>query len=408
VVTSTAFAVYEQRMRLLVVATALAAVLASQALGASTQVGHGTLGEQRIALVLVTWGPQPVTESAAREAAAETEAYVREASFGKASLSIEVRGWVNALQRRPFGCDTAGVHERVRGQVDLRGYDLVAYLMPRMDCPWTGAYFAPGVWMLDEISKNLFAHELGHNWGVAEEGPAWICTPRCRAQNYASPFSVMGHGSGHFNAFEKWRYGWIELAGPALRNGTYEIARIDRPSSLPHALYVVSGADEYWIEHRPEVDWPVVHAGANSARTTPSRFPQRNLLLTGHRRPKLAVKGSFEVVRTSADAERATFRFRWTDRTRPSRPRIDAFVRGRLVTLYFPAADKGSGVDRYLLRVGSRRIAFPATEFQGAELLGRDAFYRVRLPRGRHRIAVRAVDRAGNRGPAASRVVRIR
>ena len=392
-------------MRVLAASLALAAVLAA---GASAQAPHGTLGEQRIGLVLITWGPEPVTVEAARAAAAETEAYVSEASFGKASLSVDVRGWAHVLQSRPTGCDTAGVHERVRTQVDLRGYDLVAYLMPHMGCGWTGAYFPPGVWMLGEISKNLFAHELGHNWGVGEEGPAWICTPRCRAQNYASPYSVMGHGSGHFNAFEKWRYGWIDVAGPALRNGAYEIARIDRPSSLPHALYVVSGADEYWIEHRPEVSWPVVHAGASSARVTPSRFPQRNLLLQGARSTRFAVKGSFEVVRTSADAERATFRFRWTDRTRPSRPRIDALASRRVVTLYFSASDKGSGVERYLLRIGSRRIAFPASQLQGAELVGRDGFHRVRLPRGKHRIAIRAVDRAGNRGPAASRVVRVR
>ena len=148
-----------------------------------------------------------------------------------------------------------------------------------MDCPWGGAYYPPGVWMLGKISKDLFAHELGHNYGVREEGPAWICGARCRAENYASPYSVMGHGSGHFNAFEKWRFGWISREGPALVNGEYRIARIDRPSELPHALYVVSGADEYWIEYRPEVPWPVVHAGANDARATPSRFPQRNLLL---------------------------------------------------------------------------------------------------------------------------------
>src|SRR5580765_3004735 len=157
----------------------------------------------------------------------------------------------------------------------------------------------------------------------------------------------MGHGSGHFNDFEKWRFGWITREGPALENGDYPIARIDRPSSLPHALYVVSGADEYWIEYRPEVPWPVVHAGANDARVTPSRFPQRDLLLTSARSAKFSVRNAFEVIMRDSDSEQATLHFRWTDRTRPSRPRIEAITAGRWVTLTFPATDAGSGVDRY-------------------------------------------------------------
>ena len=221
-----------------------------------------------------------------------------------------------------------------------------------MDCPWGGAYYPPGVWMLGEISKFLFAHELGHNFGVREEGPAWICGTSCRAENYASPYSVMGHGSGHFNAFEKWRFGWIAREGPTLVNGEYRIARIDRPSELPHALYIVSGADEYWIEYRPEVPWPVVHAGANDARSTPSRFPQRNLLLERARSGKFAVRNAFEVVMVGSDPAQATLRFRWTDRTRPTRPRIDAIVSGRWVTLQFPAI--GCGQRRRPLRALDR------------------------------------------------------
>lgn len=395
-------------MRILFAGVALAAVLACQAHAASGQVAGDTLGEQRILLVLATWGPEPVTVEAAREAVAETAAYVREASLGKASLAVDVRGWVRALPRRPAGCDTAGVNQTVQRTVDVAGYDLVAYVIPSMGCGWGGAYFPPGVWMQGMISRTLFAHELGHNWGVAEEGPAWICSGRCHAENYGDPYSVMGHGDGHFGAFEKWRFGWIERSGPALRDGEYEIARIDRASTLPHALYVVSGADEYWLEYRPEVPWPVVHAGASSARVTPSRFPQRNLLLAGARSPRFAVAGSFEVVRTSSDEERMILRFRWTDRARPGRPRIEARVAGRTLTLRFSAADRGSGVELYELSVGpGLHVTLPTGELQGRELVGRDAYYRVRLPRGVYRVKVAAVDRAGNRSPSARRTVRV-
>jgi hypothetical protein len=218
----------------------------------------------------------------------------------------------------------------------------------------------------------------------------------------------MGHGSGHFNAFEKRRFGWIDVAGPSLRNGDHEIARIDRASPLPHALYVVTAADEYWIEYRPEVAWPVVHGGASPAAVSRSRFPQRNLLVTGARSPRFAVAHAFEVTMTRSDRERATLRFRWLDRTRPSRPEISVYRSGREVTLRFPATDRGSGVERYQLAIGRRvRVAVPTARVQGNDLVGVDPVHRVRLPSGVHRVSVAAIDRAGNRGPTATRRVRV-
>jgi hypothetical protein len=403
-VTGPARAVYLSGMRLAAAFVLLGLALVAQA------SAQAPAGGQRIALVLATWGPEPVSVAEARAAADETEAYVREASFGRSSVEIELRGWVRALSGRPVGCDVQGVDQAIQRATDLAGYDLVAYVIPSMDCGWGGAYYPPGVWMLGRITKNLFAHELGHNWGVREEGPAWVCWARpCRAENYMSPYSVMGHGSGHFNAFEKRRFGWIEVAGPSLRNGDYEIARIDRASSLPHALHALTAADEYWIEYRPEVAWPVVHAGTSPAAVSRSRFPQRNLLVDAARSSRFAVAGVFEATMTRSDPERATLRFRWLDRTRPSRPEISVYRTGRDLTFRFPATDRGSGVERYQLVIGRRvRVSVPTTRAQGNDLVGVDAAHRVRLPRGVHRVSVAAIDRAGNRGPTATRRVRVR
>jgi len=109
-----------------------------------------------------------------------------------------------------------------------------------------------------------------------------------------------------------------------------------------------------------------------------------------------------------SDPERATLRFRWIDRTRPSRPHLDAITSGRWVTLTFPATDAGSGVDRYELSIGPRyRATVATTEVVDGELSGHEPIHRLRLARGAHRVVVTAVDRAGNRGHAASRVVRV-
>jgi hypothetical protein len=63
-----------------------------------------------------------------------------------------------------------------------------------------------------------------------------------------------------------------------------------------------------------------------------------------------------------SDPEQATLRFRWTDGTRPSRPRLDAITSGRWVTLTFPATDTGSGVDRYEVSVVERYLGRDARD----------------------------------------------
>jgi hypothetical protein len=76
----------------------------------------------------------------------------------------------------------------------------------------------------------------------------------------------MGYGSGHFNSYEKYTFGWIERAGPGFRDGEVEIARIDVSSARPHALDVLAGAEEYWVEYRPKSAAPVVHCRAEPGR----------------------------------------------------------------------------------------------------------------------------------------------
>lgn len=399
---------YQFSVRVLVGALALVVLLGSQGSAGAAPSQQAPVGVQRIAVVLATWGPRPVTVEEARAAIAETDAFIRAASFGRTSLDVELIGWVDALPARPVGCNTSEIHSTIQRSVDLGGYDLGAYVLPRIDCPWIGAFPPPGVWMLGEISMRLFAHELGHNYGIREEGPAWRCSAGCRAENYESPYSVMGHGSGHFSAYEKFKAGWIEHSGVPPRSGDYAIARIDRQSSLPHALYVLTANDEHWIEYRPEVDWPVVYAGPSGLPGARSRYPGRNLLLESARGRTFSVPGAFSVELAAADGERATFRFRWTDRTGPSRPRVQTRVRGRSVTLRFAADDVGSGVERFELRIDGRlRGSVRTTEVVRREVLSRDPALTVRVGRGMHGLVAVAVDRAGNRSPRAVQRLRI-
>jgi hypothetical protein len=205
-------------------------------LGLPAGASAATLGEQRVLLILTTWGPEPYTPAAIRAELDEAAAYMRTASFGKTWLTGDVTPWLRALASKP-GCDTAAIAQAAQSAAQAAGYDLARYTtvgiaMAHLDaCPWGGAYFPPGIWLNGRHDRHVIAHELGHTYGVSEEGSAWICDPGCHAQPYMNPFSVMGHGWSDYGAWEKHEFGWLDqVAEPASR---LTLGAIDRPSTRP-------------------------------------------------------------------------------------------------------------------------------------------------------------------------------
>jgi hypothetical protein len=393
-------------------------------------------GEQRVLIVLITWGAEPYSQESARTALDETAAFVRSASFGQTWIVGEVTPWLHALPAAPRDCDLDTIHSRGLAAAAQAGFPAVRYTrivfaFPEIPCPWGGAYFAGHIQVNGRIDRHLLAHELGHTYGVSEEGPSWICNGgSCATQPYGSPYSVMGHGLGDFNAFEKAAYGWIETR-VVDRNGAHPLGPIDRPSATPQAIRVLTAADEYWFEYRPSDpawgwDTPgeatpgvVIYGGVSPALPDiSSRFPERNLLLADPLRlgrPSViagetySVPGAFSlsVDTLGLDAE---VRFAWTDRTPPAAPRIvspSARTRSRSpLAEWRGARETGSGVREYLVRVDRRPVRrVPAVTWLGElPALFTPQLRLGRLPLGRHRLSIVAVDRAGNRSRAAVRV----
>lgn len=406
--------------------TLLAALALAPAAGAVT-------GQQRVLLMQVTWGPEPWPAAHGQRSLDEAAAFVRSASFGRTWIDGAATPWLRALPGPPAGCDIRAVETAANAAAAAAGYVLgsytkLGYAFPDIGCPWGGAYFSPGIWMNGRMDRLVVAHELGHTYGISEEGPGWACAgASCEVENYASPYSVMGHGLSDFNAFEKLTFGWLDRVARPAGDADVVLAAIDRPSAEPQALHVLTASEEYWLEYRPpEPIWPadepaatagiVVHAGTNGLSFR-SRFPQRNLLLldpVGAGRPSVvagetfSVAGAFALTVRSTDSTRATVGFRWTDATRPSPPRIEAA--GRSSVRWRAASDSGSGVSTYEVAVDGRAprrvraVLIAGTVYLDAP---RRASYR-RLARGRHRVTVVAVDRAGNRSRPAARVVVVR
>ena len=390
-----------------------------------------TLGEQRVLLILTTWGPEPYATAAVRAELDEAAAYMRSASFGKTWITGEVTPWLHALVSKP-GCNTAAIAQAAQSAAQAAGYDLARYTtvgiaMPQLDaCPWGGAYSPPGIWLNGRHDRHVIAHELGHTYGVSEEGSAWVCDPGCHAQPYMNPFSVMGHGWSDFGAWEKHAFGWLDrVAEPEPR---LTLGAIDRPSASPQALRVLAAGDEYWFEYRPPAPvWAyesddaapgvVIHAGSNGLGE-PSRYSGRNFLLydpVRRGRPSVqsgetfSVRGAFAIRVESAGADSAELAFRWTDRRRPARPRILSarIRRGRLFVRWRRGLERRSGVAAREVFVDGRRASrVPAVRTVANLLVTTDDSLAVRVGRGRHRVQLVVVDRAGNRSRAAVRIVR--
>lgn len=116
------------------------------ALGLAAPNAGAVSGEQRILLVLVTWGPEPYPAESASAALAEAARYIRSASFGGTWVVGDSTPWLRNLPGPLQQCDLALVERLAREAAMRAGFDPARYTrlaigMPQIPCPWGGAYF---------------------------------------------------------------------------------------------------------------------------------------------------------------------------------------------------------------------------------------------------------------------------
>ena len=403
-------------MRWLALLVTLAAVAAQPSSAAVN-------GEHRVLVLLATWGPEQWTRAEVEQAAMEADAFLRKTSFRQLSLDTTVTPWLRGYPGPPT-CPPP-VHERVapgltdgpRAAAEAAGYrvdsyDRLVYVVPAMDCPWSGVGAGREVMLNGTISSWTIVHELGHTYGLAH-ARGQICRGgrSCRKDEYGDPFSPMGKGFVDFSAYEKLFLGWIRDVTRTTRPGSYEIGRPDDAASAPHALVITAGAGEFWFEQRLDVDTPGL-----TIRTIEPDVPDDDLEPptlfvddpNGRERPTLEAgetfrrTGAFSVQYTPTANGRATLAFEWLDRAGPRTPRVVAPSRARLgqkFRIAWSSADSGSGVALCTLSVDGRRVA--TTDGNGSALVGP-------LRRGAHRASVVCTDRAGNRSRATIKRIHVR
>jgi hypothetical protein len=382
---------------------------------------HAFTGDQRVLVVRVTWGPEPFTDAQVQSVVFDqTAAFMQASSFGKTSIAGTWTPWFKVFTAQA-PCDQQLIQQLGRQAAQQAGYDLTAYnrfafVFPRIGCWWTGYGIGDSIYLNGALTRTLVAHELGHTYGLSHAN-TWECIHgSCDAYEYGDPYDTMGRGDGDYNAWEKVKLGWITNTLTAAAAGLYSIDRPDRPSALPQGFSVPTARTEYWFENRQE-PLPFLTAGVlvrtTGPPTTPPQFrtpAQQTLLLpnaAGTGQPALqpgqtfSVPGVFSVTVESQLAGVAALRFRWDDTTRPAAPKITSpgaklAPRAHFIVRWGEAAESGSGVTAYDVSLDGARatrvaVQFPLTPFASFAM----------PTAGAHRVTVRAIDRAGNRGPAA-------
>ena len=372
------------------------------------------VGEQRVLVLLATWGPQPWTRPEVQQAFSEADRFLRKSSFGQLGLRGDVTDWLPGYpafpacpppehERIPLPLTTGPDAAAAAAGYRVESYDRVVYIVPRLDCPWLGVGVGRQVMLNGAMNTWGIVHELGHTYGLAH-ARGKDCRA-CRTDEYGDPFSPMGRGLVDFSAYEKLALGWIPDISVATVPGRYAIGRPDVTGATPHALVVKSGAGEYWFEQRLDVDQPGLAVRRIEPDVPDDDLEPPTLFLNnpnGNGGPTVALGESFQVPGAfSIRYNASSLQFTWTDRTRPRAPRVSAPRRaavGKAVRIAWTSADAGSGIASCTLSIDRRTVT-------RGEATG--TFSIATLKRGEHTVSVICVDRAANRSRPAVKRIRV-
>jgi hypothetical protein len=396
-------------------------------------------GAKTVAVLLFNFSNdqrQPWTAATVRsvvfDGSGSVDAYYRDASYGKLSVSGDVYGWFT-IDAANSGCDytTWASQARSKAQaagVPLASYAYTVYAFPSASaCGWSGLAYMPGTssWINGSMTLRTVGHELGHNFGVHHAsslsctdavGARVVLSSTCTTSEYGDPFSIMGASTRLHNDWHRAQLGWLTDVQTVTSSGVYSLAAAESSSSSPKLIRIPRGDGTYLnLEYRqpegsfdsfsssdPAVTGVSIRIAPDLGTRLQSKLIDANPATTtfadapfGVGRTLVDPVSGASVTTLSVGPEGASVSIQLSGDTQaPSAPgTLTASVRRHRVTLSWGAATDNVRVVGYrVLRNG----------VQVAQVSGQS--FRDTPASGTYSYTVTAVDAAGNVGPPSNAV----
>ena len=237
-----------------------------------------TFGSQKTILILVNFSndrSQPYTAAQAKTGYAAVDSWFREVSYQQTSLVIDAIGWYT-LPITNASCDIFVIQSRAREAAATAGVNLSTYVRQvyafpfSSSCQFAGMGTVGGtpsaVWINGNTNTGILTHEFGHTLGLyhshALNCHPTIVTPPCSIVEYGDTTDTMGGGTGHYNAFQKQRLGWLDYnVSPPItmvqNSGVYTIDAYEFTGTIPKALKIARGTtgQSFYVELRRNQGW---------------------------------------------------------------------------------------------------------------------------------------------------------
>lgn len=256
---------------------------------------QNTFGLQRTLVILVNFANNPVqpyTLASAQSVVETTSNFDLENSFGETSLDPTVVGWYT-INFTSTSCDyntIASLAEQAASAngVSVSNYPRRVYAFPQFSaCSWWGLGSVGGnpsrAWINGSFQLRVLGHEMGHNLGLYHSHSLSCGAGTCTASEYGDNWDIMGATSGHYNAFQKERLGWLnyDILPPIITvdaDGIYTIAPYASQDTDPKALKILKSTDSngkrtyYYVEYRAKIGFDsnlssavVLHSGSEAS-----------------------------------------------------------------------------------------------------------------------------------------------
>ena len=399
-------------------------------------------GGRRVAIINFNFSNDrrvPFSTASVRAAAFSAQrsmaSYYREVSDDRIDIDGSVFGWYT-ISAKNTGCQTSTWASQARNQaakagVNLASYDHIVYSFPKVaGCWWHGFAEISGrnSWLNGQgINTQVMTHELGHNLGlwharskrcVSSTGSRVALSGKCTTNEYGDPYEGMGVSHRHFNTTHRTALGLVPLDGvrtvratktlilaPASSSSGIRLLRIPR-SSVPGTFFDLEFRPNTGVFDRFGTGTTNrgvlvrIAAGLRASTSLLDMAPSTTsyvdaALVTGRAWKHGNDRVTIGVGAVTAAGIKVSITF-GPDVHAPSAPsNLAAVPFSTSVNLTWSAAWDNVAVSKYrVYRGGTLVSTIPGTSRAFADT--------GRRPLTEYRYTLRAVDAAGNVGPAAS------